>query len=530
MLFHNATVVDGTGGDRYVADVLVVGDRIRGIGSFEGPAIDATGLVLSPGFVDMHSHTDLAVLAHPGHEAKLSQGVTTEVTGQDGLSFAPVDDGTLSIIRRQIAGWHGSFADELFTWRSVGEYLARLDQGLPLNQAYLVPQGNLRMLVMGNEKRPATGAELDAMCGLLRDGLSAGAVGMSSGLSYTPGMFADTAELEALCLVVAEFGGFYEPHIRGYGGTALAGYAEVIGIAERAGCALHLTHATLNFPSNRGRAHELLAMVDAALARGTDVTLDSYPYLPGSTTLAALLPSWVTLGGPDAMLERLGEPSVREALRIALDVEGSDGAHGEVVDWATIQVSGSRSADAIGRTIDELAGAGPRVETVLDLLVADELSTSILMHVGNEENMLAIMRHPNHSGGSDGLLTGELPHPRAWGTFPRYLGHFTRERGLFSLEECVRHLSGTPARRLGWTDRGLVRVGYAADLVLFDSEAVIDNATFDKPRRPSTGISHVVINGELVVDRGVRTAAIPGRVLRPDQGSQPMGSTREPPA
>jgi N-acyl-D-amino-acid deacylase len=512
VLFRNATVVDGTGADRYVSDVLVREGRIC-LGRFDGPSVDATGLVLAPGFVDMHSHTDIAVLAHPGHEAKLSQGVTTEVTGQDGLSFAPVSDGTLSVIRRQIAGWHGSFPDELFTWRSTAEYLARLAEGIPLNQAYLVPQGNLRMLAIGNENRPATAAELDAMRGLLREGLAAGAVGMSSGLSYTPGMFADTAELEALCAVVAESGGFYEPHIRGYGGTALEGYAEVIGIARRTGCALHLTHATLNFPANRGRANELLAMVDEALASGVDVTLDSYPYLPGSTTLAALLPSWVAAGGPDAMLERLGDAAVREAVRVALDEEGSDGAHGEVVDWATIQVSGSRSAAAIGRTIDELAGNGSRVGTVLELLVADELSTGILMHVGNEENLLAIMRHPNHSGGSDGLLTGERPHPRAWGTFPRYLGHYARELGLFTLEECVRHLSGTPARRLGWTDRGLVKEGYAADLVLFDPESVIDNATFEQPRLPASGISHVLVNGELVIDNGVRTSALPGRVL-----------------
>jgi N-acyl-D-amino-acid deacylase len=518
VLFRGATVVDGTGAERYAADVLVVGDRIASIGrggldKLDPREVNATGLVLAPGFVDMHSHTDLAVLAHPGHEAKLSQGVTTEVTGQDGLAFAPVDDATLAVIRRQIAGWHGSFPDELFTWRSTGEYLARLAGGIPLNQAYLVPQGNLRMLVIGNENRPTTAAELDAMRGLLRDGLAAGAVGMSSGLSYTPGMFADTAELEALCAVVAEFGGFYEPHIRGYGGSALEGYAEVIGIARRTGCALHLTHATLNFPANHGRAHELLAMVDAAINDGVDVTLDSYPYLPGSTTLAALLPSWVAAGGPDAMLERLGDPAAREAIRVALDEEGSDGAHGEVVDWSTIQVSGSRSPDAVGRTIHELAGASPPVDTVLELLVADELSTGILMHVGNEENLLAIMQHSQHCGGSDGLLTGERPHPRAWGTFPRYLGHYTRELGLFTLEECIRHLSGTPARRLGWNDRGLVKEGYAADLVLFDPETVIDNATFTEPRLPATGISHVMVNGELVIDGGLRTTALSGRVV-----------------
>ncbi len=448
MLFTGATVVDGSGDDRYLADVLVRDGRIAAIDRSRSLATDdeiveSDGLVLSPGFVDMHAHSDLAVLADPDHLAKVSQGVTTEVTGQDGLAFAPVDDAALAVIRRQIAGWHGAHPDDLFTWRSVGEYLDRLDsahggRGIAVNHAYLVPQGNLRMLAVGHEHRPVTAAELDVQRGLLADGLDAGAVGMSSGLSYTPGMFADTAELEALCAVVAARGGFYEPHIRGYGGGALEGFAEVIGIARRTGCPVHLTHATMNFPVNRGRARELLDLVDGAVADGVDVTLDSYPYLPGSTTLAALLPSWTTTAGPDALLARLADPDVVEAIRVALDETGSDGAHGEVLDWSTIEISGSTVEGAVGRTVAELAagglgsgqgaGAGGRaVDAVVELLVADALGTGILMHVGNEENLLEIMQHPRHSGSTDGLLTGAKPHPRAWGTFPRYLGHFTRE-------------------------------------------------------------------------------------------------------
>ena len=520
MLFSNATVVDGTGAPGYVADVRVRDGRIAEIGRLapgDERGIDATGKVLAPGFVDMHAHSDLAALTDSAHLAKAAQGVTTEVIGQDGLSFAPVDEESLAIIRRQIAGWHGSFHDDLFSWRSVDAYLDRLDEGLATNQAYLVPQGNLRMLAVGTENRPVTKGELDRMRGVLVDGLEAGAVGMSSGLTYAPGMFADTAELEALCAVVAEHGGYYSPHTRSYGGSALAAYAEMIEIGRRTGCPIHLTHATMNFAPNRGRAGDLLGLIDEAVAAGVDVTLDSYPYLPGSTTLSALLPSWTATGGPDAVLERLRNPKDRETIRRELDETGSDGAHGEVVDWSVIQVSGVGNpalAEVVGHTIAELAGAESATEFALDLMVRDELATGILMHIGDEANVREIMAHPRHCGGSDGILVGARPHPRAWGTFARYLGHYSRDEGVLSLEECVKHLSGNPAQRLGWTDRGLVREGYVADLVLFDPLTVADRATFDEPRLPAAGISHVLVNGELVIDAGVRTELTPGRAIR----------------
>jgi N-acyl-D-amino-acid deacylase len=519
MLFTNATVVDGSGAAQFVADVRVRDARIVEIGRLEPGderVVDSRGRVLAPGFVDMHAHSELAVLTDSAHLAKAAQGVTTEVTGQDGLSFAPVDDDSLAIIRRQIAGWHGSFADELFTWASVAEYLDRLDQGVAINQAYLVPQGNLRMLTVGTENRPATPRELDRMRGLLADGLDAGAVGMSSGLTYAPGMFADTAELAALCSMVAERGGYYSPHTRGYGGSAIAAYAEMIELGRRTGCAIHLTHATMNFAPNRGRASELLDLVDESVAEGLDVTLDSYPYLPGSTTLAALLPSWTATGGPDATLERLRNPEDREAIRRELEETGSDGAHGEVVDWSVIQVSSvgdPELAHLVGRTIADVGGDAP-TDFALDLMLRDELATGILLHIGDEANVLEIMAHPRHCGGSDGILVGDRPHPRAWGTFARYLGHYSRDEGVLSLEECVKHLAGNPARRLGWTDRGLVREGYVADLVLFDPLTVADRATFEQPRLSATGISHVLVNGELVIDDGARTQLTPGKSVR----------------
>ncbi|MFF4926678.1 amidohydrolase family protein [Kitasatospora sp. NPDC001261] len=536
-VFRGATVVDGTGAERYRADVRIAdgliveiaetgesgeGGGTGGIGKGPGTAevVDADGLVLAPGFIDMHAHSDLALLREPEHPAKVTQGVTCEVLGQDGLSYAPVDDATLPALRRQLAGWNGDPDGFDWDWRDVAGYLDRIDRsGVAVNACYLVPHGTLRMLVMGWANRPPTPGELDRMRQVLAKSLLDGAVGMSSGLSYTPGMYADTAELVELCTVVAAYGGFHAPHQRSYGEGALEGYAEMVEIARRSGCALHLTHATMNFGVNRGRAGELLELLDRALADGVDLTLDSYPYLPGSTTLAALLPSWATEGGPAATLARLDDPAQCARIRYEVEEKGSDGCHGVVTDWATIQISGVGSAPlagTVGRTVAELAVEERRTgtEVFLDLLRRDGLATTILQHVGHEENVRAIMRHRAHTVGSDGLLVGARPHPRAWGTFPRYLGHYSRELGVLTLEETIARMTGRPAARLGLDRRGRIAPGHHADLVLLDPGKVRDAATFEDPRLPAEGIEYVYVNGSAVVREGRTTGARPGRALR----------------
>ncbi|KNB51677.1 N-acyl-D-amino-acid deacylase family protein [Streptomyces caatingaensis] len=533
-VIRDARVIDGTGRAAYRADVGVEGGRIAEIRRpGDGPrptarrTLDADGLALSPGFIDMHAHSDLALLQDPGHEAKAAQGVTLEVIGQDGLSYAPVDDRVLPSLRAQIAGWNGQGGDGAadFTWRTTGEYLDRLDHGfdgagIAVNAAYLVPQGTVRALAVGWDDRPATGAELDAMRRLVADGLAQGAVGMSSGLTYTPGMYASDAELTELCRVVASYGGYYCPHHRSYGAHALRAYAEMIEVSRAAGCPLHLAHAVLNFPENRGRAPELLRLLDDARAAGADITLDSYPYTPGCTTLAALLPSWAADGGPAATLARLRDDATAERVRHALEAEGSDGCHGVPVDWGAVEISGvadgRQAAAHVGRTI--AAAAAARGEepwtTARNLLLADRLGTTIIQHVGHEENVRAIMRHPAHTGGSDGILHGAKPHPRAYGTFPHYLGHYARDLGVLPLEECVAHLTSRPAARLRLPDRGLIREGYRADLVLFDPETVAAGATFEAPRTLPTGIPYVLIAGRFVMKDGRRTDVLAGRTVR----------------
>ncbi|MCL7494883.1 MULTISPECIES: N-acyl-D-amino-acid deacylase family protein [Streptomyces] len=534
-VLRDVRVIDGSGGPSYRADVALADGRIAEIhretdgGPRPGAArvVDGQGLALSPGFIDMHAHSDLALLRDPAHEAKAAQGVTLEVLGQDGLSYAPADDRTLAEVRTQITGWNGGGPGDTsvdFSWRTVGGYLDRLDHGfdgngIAVNAAYLIPQGTVRMLALGWDDRPATADELARMKQLVAEGLEQGAVGLSSGLTYTPGMYASDAELTELCRVVARYDGYYCPHHRSYGAGALQAYEEMVALTREAGCALHLAHATMNFGVNKGRAPELLTLLDRALDAGADITLDTYPYTPGCTTLVAMLPSWASEGGPAAILDRLRDDATAERIRRVMEVEGADGCHGVPIEWDTIEISGVADPALDGYVGKTLAGsAAERGEepwtTARRLLIEDRLGSTILQHVGHEDNVRRIMRHRVHTGGSDGILQGHKPHPRAYGTFPQYLGRYVRELGVLSLEECVAHLTGRPAARLRLPDRGLVREGYRADLVLFDPETVAAGSTFDAPRTLPAGIPHVLIDGRFVMADGRRTDVLAGRAVR----------------
>jgi N-acyl-D-amino-acid deacylase len=523
LLIRDGMVVDGSGAPGRRADVGVRDGRITAVASLAGAAaartIDADGLVVCPGFIDIHAHSDLQLLAHPEHDPKVRQGVTLDVIGQDGLSYAPVDDHVLDQMRAQLIGWNGDPPGIDWGWRSVAEFLDRFDRGVGINAAYLLPHGTIRMLAMGSEERAPTAGELDRMRSLVAEGLRDGAVGLSAGLTYAPGMYAQDDELVELCSVMAGTGGFYCPHHRNYGMTALEGYRDTIEIARAASVPLHLAHAHLGFPVNRGRAGELLAMLEQARAEGVDITLDTYPYLAGATYLHAYLPGWVQSGGTEATLERLRDVSRREAIRHEMEVTGSDGFHDVPIDWDIIVVSSAGLPENrrwVGRTVaDGAAEAGKApIDFYCDLLVEERLTCASISHIGNEENVRAIMQDPGHAAGSDGILVGDRPHPRGWGTFPRYLAVYVRELGLLDLERAIAKMTSIPARRLGFADRGLVREGMAADLVCFDAANVRDTATYDEPRQPPIGIPFVAVNGRLVIDDGAHTGALPGRALR----------------
>jgi N-acyl-D-amino-acid deacylase len=521
-ILRGGSIIDGLGGPRYRADVLLSDGRIAAImppGSVaEGRDIDISGLVVAPGFIDMHAHSDLAVLADPAHVAKAAQGVTLEVVGQDGLGYSPVTEEVMAVTREQIAGWNGT-PDLDYAWRSVEQYLQEVDKGAAVNVAVLVPHGTVRMIVMGTQSRGATEDELEQIRDIVAQGLREGAVGMSTGLTYTPGMYASDKELIHALAAVREIGGYYCPHHRNYGSEVVEGYQACFEIAREAQVPLHLAHCHVNFPQNKGRAAEVLTALDRAIAEGTDITLDAYPYLAGATYLAALLPSWAHEGGREAMTALLNDPQSRVRLLHEIETLGSDGHHGVPMDWETIVISSTQdplNGSAIGKTVAELAIEldSPAGEVFLNLLLADDFGAGCLVQVGNEENVQAVMRHQAHTVGSDGILAGERPHPRGWGTFPRFLGHYVRELGILSLEEAVLHATSRPARRLGLHDRGVVAEGNWADLVVFDPERIASRASYDAPKINPDGIHYVFVNGEATIENGIRTSAVPGKAIR----------------
>lgn len=522
LILRGGSVIDGLGRPRYRADVWIKDGRIARIlepgSAAEGEDLDVTGMIVAPGFIDMHAHSDLAVLSDAEHVSKVAQGITLEVVGQDGLGYAPVSDDVMAVTREQIAGWNGK-PDLDYAWRSIAQYLAEVDKGCAVNVAVLVPHGTVRMNVMGTQARPATVDELEQIRALVAEGLMDGAMGMSTGLTYTPGMYASDEELVHALGAVRQIGGYYCPHHRNYGAEVVEGYVDCIEISRRAQVPLHLAHCHINFPQNKGRASEVLSALDRAMADGLDITLDAYPYLAGATYLAALLPSWVHEGGTDALTGLLNDPAARVRILHEIEVEGSDGHHGVPMDWETIVIASTqnpRNAYAVGKTIDELAAeAGvPAGDAFLNLLLADKFGAGCLVQVGNEENVRSVMRHKAHTVGSDGILVGEKPHPRGWGTFPRFLGHYVRELGVLTLEEAVLHATSRPARRLGLTDRGVVAEGNWADLVVFDPERIASLATYDSPKVAPEGVHHVFVNGVATIERGARTAAVPGRAVR----------------
>ena len=507
-------VIDGTGGPASRADVAVHNGMIFEVGhlgdSTAAKVLDATGLTIVPGFIDAHVHGDLMLLADPIHLPALRQGVTTYIIGQDGSSFAPGSASTIEYMRRYTAGFNGNPSDVETDWNSVGEYLARFDRQVAINVAYLIPNGNVRIEVMGHDPRAATDVELKAMQRIVRQGMDEGAVGVSTGLDYLPSRHADAREIAALCEAIVPDDGVYVTHMRAYGQNAPIGMEEVYEIARRSGVAAHISHYN-------GPADILLPLIDRGLSMGIDLTYDTYPYLAGSTILGMVaLPAWVQEGGIEPTLGRLADPAVRDRL----DSEWFPAPPQyplEKMHLAMVAHPEWRWAE--GMTVTEAAAkAGLKPGGfVCEILMASNLAVGVVNFRANdrtEEDVRAILRHPSHMAGSDGIFCGGFPHPRGWGAFARYLGYHTRTLGDYTWPEAVTHLATHAARRFRLTDRGLVRPGYVADLALLDPLTVTDRSTYATGRVLAEGVRHVIVNGTLALENGEPTGATPGRALR----------------
>jgi len=521
LLLEGGTVVDGTGAPGRPGRVGVAGDRIvmpaPGEAVRAGRTIDASGLVIAPGFIDLHSHGGLVVLAEPRHEPKVRQGVTTEVIGVDGNSYAPFPDpADLRDFVVLNAGLDGR-PDLAYDWATVAEYLARYDRRVAVNIAYVVGSSPLRIAALGWDEVPADDRAIADQRARLREAMEDGAFGLSSGLDYPPGAYATTAELAAIAEEAARLGGIYHTHVRyPLGDGFLDPFREAIEIGRRSGAPVHLTHFyhRATFP---GPPERMLALVDDARAEGVDVSFDLYPSEWASTRLLILLPNWVQAGGVGPLRERIADRSVRARIRDELRARGRLFAGDRT--WDEVRIGALTRPEHLafeGRTLgDVMRETGhDAVDTICDLLLAEDLRVNQVTPGPHRDGIRRFLQHPGAMVGTDGVMIGAKPAPRTYGSFPRILGEFVREERWLGLEAAIHRMTGAPAARLGLADRGRVADGLMADLVLFDPATVRSNATHDEPRRFPDGIPLVIVNGVPVVDSGEHTGATPGRTLR----------------
>ncbi|MEX2011484.1 MAG: D-aminoacylase [Chloroflexota bacterium] len=521
LVIVGGTIVDGTGAPRRPGTVVVEGDRMRLIGPGAEPphaarTIDATGKIVAPGFIDLHSHSGLMVLKEPLHEPKVRQGVTTELIGVDGNSYAPfVNHADLEAFVELNSGLDG-IPDIAYDWDTVASYLDRLD-GTSVNIAYLVGNSALRIAAVGWDDIPADAGAVGRQKAMLRESMEAGAYGLSSGLDYPPGSYATTDELAELTREAGRHGGFYHTHVRyPLGDRFLDPFREAINIGRRGEAPAHITHFyhRKTFP---GSAEQMLELVDDARAEGLDVTFDSYPFEWASTRLLILIPTWVQEGGPAKTKERLADRTVRDRIRRELGERGVlfAGAGG-LRDVRIGYLGRPENARWEGKTLGDLVDdtQADLVDALCDLLLVEDLRPNEVTPGPHTDGIRRFLRHPVGMVGTDSTFIGAKPSPRTYGSYPRILGQFVRDEATLGLEDAIWKMSGGPAARLGLRDRGTIRDGAAADLVVFDPATVRNNATYDDPRRFPSGIEQVIVNGEIVVDGEKHTGARPGRALR----------------
>ena len=521
VIIRNGRVYDGTGAPWVRADVGVKNGKIVALGVIADrearQVIDAAGFAVFPGFIDTHTHSDLSFLVDPCADSKVKQGVTLEVAGNCGLSHAPVTGKSRAQVEKELQE-----VGLPLTWSTFGGYLDQVEKRGPcVNFMCLVGHCAVRNAVMGYDRRPPTGDELAQMKALVAEAMDEGALGISTGLIYAPGSFADTAELIEISKVAAAQNGYYHTHVRSSEDGLMDSVAETIEIGEKAGLPVHMAHHKCTGRKTWGKAAETLEMMERARDRGVDITADQYPYTASSSSLASTLRAWVHEGGRDAAIARLSEPATR--LRITKefteDIERLAGWKGYVI----AHVGSEKNKRLEGRSLHDIAaelGRDP-CDVAIDLMVEEQLDVSRIRWGMCDEDVNTLMESELVMFGSDGssmkaegpMRTG-LPHPRSFGTFPRVLGKYVREEKLLTLQQAIRKMTSLSAARLGLWDRGVLRPGAWADITIFDPATVKDEAGFGDPFRYPAGIPYVLVNGIVVIDRGTHTAKTPGKVIR----------------
>jgi len=529
VLLINGRIVDGSGSPWFRGDIGVVGDRIAAIGALKDASaattIDAANLVVAPGFIDLLGQSEFNVLVDGRAASKLLQGVTTEITGE-GSSIAPVNDRMIG--EATPSATHFGIAID---WRTLGDYLRRLEERSrpAINVGTFVGAGGLRNYVIGKDDRPATPAELERMKQLAAEAMQQGALGLSTSLQYVPDRFASTAEIVELAKVAARYGGVYLTHQRSESARIFESLDEVFAIAERASIPAEIWHLKTAYKANFGKMAEVLSRIEAARARGLDVTANQYPYTRASNGLDSCLPLWAREGGLEKTLARLKDPATRERIKKDMDDAtattwenqwyGANGGDGVML--SSVLNNDLRKYEGMTLTeIGKAMGKDPR-DAVIDLVIADRGESSVITAIMSEDDVRTALRHPLVGVGTDsgaqaedGRLSESKSHPRAWGSFPRILGRYVRDERLLTLEEAIRKMTSKAAARVHLSDRGLLRPGMAADITVFDPVSIRDVSTFEDPRHYSVGVRHVFVNGRRVVADGSMTNERPGRPLR----------------
>lgn len=518
LLISGGQIIDGTGNVGFYGAVGIEGESVRILrGDVSSvPAtrvIDATGRVVCPGFIDFHAHSGLVILSEPRHEPKVRQGVTTEVIGVDGCSYAPFrDPDNLDRFIDLNSGLDGR-PPLPGRWSTVSEYLSMFDQKVAVNICYLLGNSPLRVAAVGWHDRPASEAELANMQSILREAMEEGAWGMSTGLDYPPGGYASTEELIALSCEAARLGGIYHTHVRyALGDQYLDPFREALEIGRKSGIATHITHFYQSSITSRGGADRLLHLVEDARDRdGLDVTFDSYPYIYGSTRLGIVFPGWAQDGGPDALRQAIRSPEARDRLQRELVPRGQSWND----MWLTYfkKPHNHRYEGHSVAEVAELMGKSV-VDAMCELLIDEDLQVSFVSAGVNGLTLSKFVSHPMSMVGSDALLIGDFPSPRTYGCFPVILSEYVREERAMSLPQAIRKMTSFPAQRLGLPDRGLLRDGMRADIVIFDADTVRTPATRRNPKQFPVGIDYVIVNGQVVVDKGEHTGKLAGRALR----------------
>jgi len=533
IVIRNGKVVDGTGNPWFYADVAVNEGRIVEISkNLTGEVvnvIDAEGLVVCPGFIDAHSHGDYNTLVYRDMENVVHQGITTVVAGQCGSSPSPLSDEIRGEVQKEIDARLPEGVELKLTWDTFDEYLQEEEkEGLGANVSHLVGHGAIRAAGMGFEARDPTPEELERMKELTAEAMEAGAYGLSTGLIYPPGIYAETPEIIALAEVAAEYGGVYDSHIRGEGKTLMKALNEALEIGEEAGIPVQISHHKVASKSIWGMSRETLKMFEDARARGIDVTVDQYPYKAGSTSLMTLLPPWAHSGGNESALERLRNTEERERMRREIEegIPGWENFAGEL-GWENVFVTSvktdeNKAVEGMNMVqVKEHRGAPDEFTALYELLLEEEGAAGMVIFYGDEDDVKRIMRHPLQMVGTDsgccnveGPFRRGKPHPRHYGTYPRILGRYVREEKTLRLEDAIRRMTSFPAQRFGLFDRGVVRPGMWADITVFNTETIIDMATYEDPHQFPAGIEYVLVNGVITIEKGIYTGAHAGRTLR----------------